>query len=75
MWRMVLSPRLARIGETIELRVAPPFYRHSRVLTLSPSSRDEILSMLRLDASRVSVVPPGSTSATHRVARSRPTRS
>ncbi len=59
MWRMVLSPRLARIGEAIELRIAPPFYRHSRVLTLSPSSRDEILSMLRLDASRVSVVPPG----------------
>jgi glycosyltransferase involved in cell wall biosynthesis len=59
MWRMVLSPRLASIGETLELRIAPPFYRHSRVVTLSPSSRDEILSMLKLDASRVSVVAPG----------------
>ena len=59
MWRMVLTPRLAKIGEAIELRIAPPFYRHSRVVTLSTSSRDEILSMLRLDASRVSVVPPG----------------
>src|ERR1700681_1162086 len=59
MWRMVLTPRLARIGETIELRLAPPLYRHSRVLTPSTSSRDEILSMLHLDASRVSVVPPG----------------
>jgi glycosyltransferase involved in cell wall biosynthesis len=59
MWRMVMSPRMARLGETLELKVAPPLYRHSRVLTPSPSSRDEILSMLGLDASRVSVVPPG----------------
>jgi glycosyltransferase involved in cell wall biosynthesis len=59
MWRMVMTPRLARVGETIELRLAPPLYRHSRVLTPSNSSRDEILSMMGLDASRVSVVPPG----------------
>jgi glycosyltransferase involved in cell wall biosynthesis len=59
MWRMVLTPRLARIGETIELRVAPPVYRHSRVLTPSPSSRAEILDMLGLDPARVTVVPPG----------------
>jgi glycosyltransferase involved in cell wall biosynthesis len=59
MWRMVLTPRLARVGEAIELRLAPPVYRHSRVLTPSPSSRAEILSMLGLDASRVSVVSPG----------------
>jgi len=59
MWRMVLTPRLARLGEFIELRLAPPLYRHSRVLTPSTSSRDEILSMLGLDASRVSVVSPG----------------
>jgi len=59
MWRMVLSPRLASIGEAVELRLAPPLYRHSRVLTLSTSSRQEIVSMLGLEASRVSVVPPG----------------
>jgi glycosyltransferase involved in cell wall biosynthesis len=59
MWRMVLTPKLARIGETIELKVAPPVYRRSRVLTPSPSSRAEILSMLGLDPARVSVVPPG----------------
>lgn len=59
MWRMVLPPRLARLGEIVELRIAPPLYRHSRVLTLSTSSRDEILSMLGLDPARVSVVPPG----------------
>jgi glycosyltransferase involved in cell wall biosynthesis len=59
MWRMVLPPRLAGLGEFVELRMAPPLYRHSRVLTLSPSSRQEILSMLGLDPARVSVVPPG----------------
>jgi glycosyltransferase involved in cell wall biosynthesis len=59
MWKMVLSPRLATLGQTVELRLAPPFYRHSRVVTLSPSSRDEIVSMLGIDAGRVSVVPPG----------------
>jgi glycosyltransferase involved in cell wall biosynthesis len=59
MWRMVLTPRLARIGEAVELKVAPPLYRHSRVLTPSTSSRQEILSMLGLDADRVSVVAPG----------------
>jgi glycosyltransferase involved in cell wall biosynthesis len=59
MWRMVLTPRLARVGEAIELRIAPPLYRHSRVLTLSTSSRAEILTMLGLNPSRVSVVAPG----------------
>ena len=59
MWHMVLPPRLASMGQAIELRIAPPFYRRSRVLTLSPSSRAEILSMLGLPASNVSVVPPG----------------
>ena len=59
MWRMVMSPGMARLGETLELRVAPPLYRHTRVLTPSTSSRQEILTMLRLDPSRVSVVPPG----------------
>jgi glycosyltransferase involved in cell wall biosynthesis len=59
MWRMVLTPGLARIGEAVELRVAPPFYRRSRVVTLSASSRDEIVEMLGLRPSRVSVVAPG----------------
>jgi len=59
MWRMVMSPGMARLGEALELRVAPPLYRRSRVLTPSNSSRHEILSMLGLDPSRVSVVAPG----------------
>ena len=60
MWRMVLKPEaLARIGETIEYRLAPPFYRRSRIITLSDSSRDEIIELLRLPPANVSVVNPG----------------
>jgi glycosyltransferase involved in cell wall biosynthesis len=59
MWRMVLPGWLARIGETIEGRLAPPLYRNSRVVTLSQSSCDEIVGMLGLAKDRVSVAPPG----------------
>lgn len=62
MWRMVLPGWLARVGETVEQRVAPPLYRRSRVVTLSRSSREEIVEMLGMGADRVSVVPPGVTS-------------
>ena len=57
MWRMVLPSALARLGELVERRLAPPLYRSSRVVTLSESSRHEIRSMLGLR--RVDVVPPG----------------
>jgi glycosyltransferase involved in cell wall biosynthesis len=59
MWRMVLSPWLARIGETIEFRLAPPFYRRTRIVTLSESSRREIIGLLGMSPAKVSVVPPG----------------
>jgi glycosyltransferase involved in cell wall biosynthesis len=60
MWRMTLRPAvLARLGEVIESRIAPPLYRRSRVITLSASSRDEIVEQLGLRPDRVSVVPPG----------------
>ncbi len=59
MWQMVMSRRLAPVGAYVERRVAPPFYRRSRIVTLSASSRDEIVSMLRLSPHQVSVVPPG----------------
>jgi glycosyltransferase involved in cell wall biosynthesis len=59
MWRMVLTPRLARIGEAVERHLAPPLYRRSRIVTLSSTSREEIVEMLGLRPSRVSVVPPG----------------
>ena len=59
MWQMVLRPWRARAGELMERRVAPPLYRRTRVVTLSESSRQEIVAMLGLSPSKVSVVPPG----------------
>ena len=59
MWEMTLPPRLARLGRTIEFRIAPPLYRNSRIVTLSQSSKDEIARRLRLRPSNITVVPPG----------------
>jgi glycosyltransferase involved in cell wall biosynthesis len=59
MWRMVLPPKLARIGETIEFRIAPPFYRSTQIVTLSHSSREEIIDLLKFPEQNVTVVPPG----------------
>ena len=59
MWQMTLPPRLAAIGSFIEQRLAPPLYRRTRIVTLSDSSRDEIISMLKMRPDRVSVVSPG----------------
>jgi glycosyltransferase involved in cell wall biosynthesis len=59
MWGMVLPPTLARMGDTMERRIAPRFYRRSRIVTLSESSRDEIVKMLRLRPERITVAPPG----------------
>jgi glycosyltransferase involved in cell wall biosynthesis len=59
MWPMVLSPKLAELGATIETRIAPPLYRRSTIVTLSESSRRDIIAKLRLRPDRVRVVPPG----------------
>jgi len=59
MWGMVLPPTLARLGVMMEQFVAPRFYRGSRIVTLSESSRQEIVEMLGLRADRVTVSPPG----------------
>lgn len=59
MWGMVLPPTLARLGDTMERRIAPRFYRRSRIVTLSESSRGEIVDLLHLRPERVTVAPPG----------------
>src|SRR5215212_1118034 len=56
MWRMVLPPRMATVGDVVERRVAPPLYRRSRIVTLSTSSRQELLEHGFLPH-RVTVVP------------------
>ena len=59
MWGMVLPPALARLGDAVERRLAPPVYRNSRVVTLSESSRREIEEMLGLRPECITVAPPG----------------
>jgi glycosyltransferase involved in cell wall biosynthesis len=59
MWRMTLPGWLAYAGETIERLLAPPLYRRTRIVTLSESSRQEIVGMLGIPEAKVSVAPPG----------------
>jgi glycosyltransferase involved in cell wall biosynthesis len=59
MWGLVLEERLARIGELLETRFLPPLYRRTPIITLSQSSRDELIRDLRFRPERVHVVPPG----------------
>jgi glycosyltransferase involved in cell wall biosynthesis len=59
MWDMVLPPRLARLGRTVESRIAPPIYRWTRIVTLSESSKRELVDELGFKAKRVDVVEPG----------------
>ena len=59
MWDLVLPPRLAGLGRFVEARLAPPVYRGSSVVTLSSSSRREIIEVLGLDPAHVGLAPPG----------------
>jgi glycosyltransferase involved in cell wall biosynthesis len=59
MWEMTLPPRLARLGRMIEFRIAPPIYRQSSIVTLSESSKRELVDKMHLAPSAISVVPPG----------------
>jgi glycosyltransferase involved in cell wall biosynthesis len=58
MWKMVLPPNLAKVGDTVERQVAPWIYRRSRMITLSPSSKAEMVE-LGFRPERIDVVPPG----------------
>jgi len=59
MWDMTLPPNLARLGHVIESQLAPPLYRRTRIVTLSESSKDELVDELGFRADRVSVIEPG----------------
>jgi glycosyltransferase involved in cell wall biosynthesis len=56
---MVLPKGLAELGYAFEHRGAPPVYRRSRIVTLSSSSKAEIVERLGLPGSNITVVPPG----------------
>lgn len=59
MWQMTLPPRLAGLGSTLESRIAPPLYRRTPIVTLSESSKRELVDEMRFRPDRVTVVPPG----------------
>ncbi len=59
MWNMTLPPKLATIGRTLESTIAPKFYRRTPVVTLSNSSKHELVDDLHFKPSMVHVVPPG----------------
>jgi glycosyltransferase involved in cell wall biosynthesis len=59
MWKMVLPRGMAEFGHVLEHRIAPPFYRRSRIVTLSHSSKAEIVERLHLPPERITVTPPG----------------
>jgi glycosyltransferase involved in cell wall biosynthesis len=59
MWDMTLPPDLARVGRFVEARLAPPLYRGTSIVTLSESSKHELVHDMRFDPDRVQVVHPG----------------
>jgi glycosyltransferase involved in cell wall biosynthesis len=62
MWKMVLgdeNPKLAAAGEALEGRLAPLLYRRSRIVTLSPSSKDDIVEQMGIAPERIDICAPG----------------
>jgi glycosyltransferase involved in cell wall biosynthesis len=61
MWEMTLPPRLAKFGRAVEFDVAPPIYRLTRtpVVTLSQSSKQELVERLHFRDRDVHVIPVG----------------
>jgi len=59
MWQMVLSRRLAGLGNALEQRIAPPLYRSTSIVTLSESSKSEMVDRLGFSPGQVRVAPPG----------------
>jgi glycosyltransferase involved in cell wall biosynthesis len=59
MWDMTLPSHLASIGRAVEARLAPPIYRRTRIVTLSESSRNELIEDMGFRPNLVTVVPPG----------------
>jgi glycosyltransferase involved in cell wall biosynthesis len=59
MWDMTLPPNLARVGRVVEARLAPPLYRRTNIVTLSESSKRELVDEMGFRAGRIRVVHPG----------------
>ena len=50
---------LSGMGKLLESRIAPPLYHFTPIVTLSESSKRELVDDLHFSAKRVTVVPPG----------------
>ncbi len=61
MWRLALpeNPKLAEAGVLFESKIAPKFYRRTPIITLSWSSRAELVDDLGFSPDQVTVAPPG----------------
>ena len=59
MWGMTLPPGLAKWGEMLEAKFAPPLYRRTHIVTLSESSKQEMVDDLGFRPDKVTVVHPG----------------
>jgi glycosyltransferase involved in cell wall biosynthesis len=59
MWGMTLPGPVAKAGVLLEERIAPKFYKNQPIVTLSPSSEDELIDELGFPAGNVTVIPPG----------------
>jgi glycosyltransferase involved in cell wall biosynthesis len=59
MWQMTLPGPIAKCGEVLEAKLAPPLYRRAPVVTLSSSSKQEMVEDLGFPSDVVSVVSPG----------------
>lgn len=61
MWRQTFAdkPVIGAAGQALETRIAPLLYRRSRIVTLSTSSKRELVHEMGFRDDRVDVVPPG----------------
>jgi len=59
MWPQVLSARAAKAGWFIEGTLSPPIYRRSAIITVSPSSRETVMRLLRIPDENITVTSPG----------------
>ncbi|HYF46186.1 MAG TPA: glycosyltransferase family 4 protein [Acidimicrobiales bacterium] len=56
-WRLLVPTPLAPLMHATERWIVPAVYRRSRLVTPSPSTRDDLVQRLRLDRSRIGVAP------------------
>jgi glycosyltransferase involved in cell wall biosynthesis len=61
MWGQTFAdhPLLGAAGEVLETRLAPLLYRRSRIVTLSSSSKKELVDDMGFRDDHIDVVPPG----------------